>query len=445
MLYWRRRFLALLIDIVVVNGAYLIGLMLTFRGEIPPEELQYYFDIAVILNLLHFAAFYFLKVYDRNFMIAGWDDFLAVFKGAALGSLLVVVATFYNRTLGFSRLGFAYAFIGTLLFTLLWRFLLRAACEMGWRRHLRLRRVVLIGDGVRTEQVAHKLEKDYRYGYEVLGSLGITTEGSLGNYRELCEVFNRLRFDEVVIAAVGAPIKELLTIFETIVSLQLPCRVLPGLYELLMARAPVTHLGDIPMLELSFRPARTSTEIVKRIVDLVFAALFSLLTLPLIVVLGILIKLESPGPVFFNRQRVGLRGKELIMYKLRTMRWEPDRPLDLTMNADDPRITRIGKILRRWSLDELPQLWNVLKGEMSLVGPRPEIPSVVVDYDNWQRSVLTIKPGITGLAQVSGRDELVISEKLHLDIYYSRNYSMALDLKILAKTIWVVLNGQGVK
>lgn len=438
------KLLAVLLDVVFVNAAYLIGLLLVFRGDLPEAELRNYFDIAIFITLLQAAALYWVDAYDRNFFLAGLNDFLAVAKGAALGSVLVIAATFYNRTFAFSRLGFAYAFVFAIILTVGWRFLLRLSVELGWRRHLPRRRAVIIGDGPEVARLAQRLNRDPRYGYEILGGLGIAAPESLGRYSDLCAVFNQRRFDEALIVAKGAPTGELLKIFEMLVELDLPCRVLPGLYELLLAESPVGQLGEIPLLELALRRPRTRTEAAKRAFDLALGVPAAILTLPLLIALALAVRGSSPGPACFNRQRVGRRGKEFYMFKLRTMVWEPTRPLDLTHSGDDPRITPLGRFLRRWSLDELPQVWNVVRGEMSLVGPRPEIPAVVAEYSQWQHAVLAVKPGITGLAQVSGRDELSIPEKLHLDIYYCQHHTLALDLKILIKTVWVVLSGEGV-
>jgi len=164
----------------------------------------------------------------------------------------------------------------------------------------------------------------------------------------------------------------------------------------------------------------------------------------LVLVLALLVRLQSAGPAFFNRPRVGRHGKQFIMYKLRTMAWRPEADLDLTVDSSDPRITGLGRRLRRWSLDELPQLWNVVRGDMALVGPRPEIPAVVATYAPWQHEALEILPGLTRLSQVSGRDTLSLTDKSRLDIFYRRHHTLALDVKILLKTLWVVVSGEGV-
>ncbi|MGC8917487.1 MAG: sugar transferase, partial [Thermoanaerobaculum sp.] len=193
---------------------------------------------------------------------------------------------------------------------------------------------------------------------------------------------------------------------------------------------------------------------VKRVLDVTVAALGLLVFAPLFPFLALSIKVDSPGPVFFRQWRCGLRGRRFVLYKLRTMvaNAEALKPHLAHLNVmdgpafkapNDPRVTRVGRWLRRFSLDEVPQLWNVLKGDMSLVGPRPPLPEEVAKYEPWQRRRLAMKPGLTCLWQVSGRAELSFSQWMALDLAYIDSWSLALDLKILARTIPAVLRGKG--
>jgi len=175
-----------------------------------------------------------------------------------------------------------------------------------------------------------------------------------------------------------------------------------------------------------------------------FVALVALaVASPVLLVAMIAIRLESPGSPIFKQRRVGLGGAEFDMYKLRTMVVGSDRGPDLPLSQGDPRITRVGALLRRYSLDELPNLVNVLRGEMAIVGPRPTIPSQVERYSAHQRRRLEVKPGLTGWAQVNGRVSLSWPERIELDIWYVDHRSFALDLRILAKTAWLLFSGHG--
>jgi lipopolysaccharide/colanic/teichoic acid biosynthesis glycosyltransferase len=192
----------------------------------------------------------------------------------------------------------------------------------------------------------------------------------------------------------------------------------------------------------------------KRILDLIGSIIGLLLATPVLLLAGVAIKLDNPGSVFYSQERVGLNGKTFRMYKLRTMVVGAERKVAQVLATnplqgpvfkipDDPRVTRVGRFLRRWSLDELPQLWNVLRGEMSLVGPRPEESWIVAQYNDLQRLRLKIKPGLTGPMQVSGRGDLDMDERLKLELDYIRNGSILEDLKILIKSLPAVISGKG--
>lgn len=178
----------------------------------------------------------------------------------------------------------------------------------------------------------------------------------------------------------------------------------------------------------------------KRVLDLVISAIGLVICAPLFAFVALAIKLDSPGPVFFRQERTGKDGQPFYPYKFRTMVVNAERiGLGLNVAKDDPRITRVGRVLRNWGIDELPQLINVLKGEMSLVGPRPTLRYQVEQYDAFQRRRLEVKPGITGWALVNGRNRLSWEERIKLDVWYVDNWSLWLDIKILFKTLWVVL------
>jgi lipopolysaccharide/colanic/teichoic acid biosynthesis glycosyltransferase len=182
----------------------------------------------------------------------------------------------------------------------------------------------------------------------------------------------------------------------------------------------------------------------QRLLDVALSLLGSVLTAPVVAVFALAIRLESPGPAIYTQTRVGKDGREFKIYKLRTMvRGAEFTGAGLAIQEGDDRITRLGKILRRYSLDELPNLWNVLLGEMSIVGPRPTIPIQVEQYTTRQRGRLAVKPGITGWAQINGRASLPWSERIELDLWYVEHRSLALDLRILARTATLVASGHG--
>jgi exopolysaccharide biosynthesis polyprenyl glycosylphosphotransferase len=222
----------------------------------------------------------------------------------------------------------------------------------------------------------------------------------------------------------------------------------------LASRLTVQPMGGLTALSL--QPVRLSggQVVAKFTFDIVMSALLLLLLSPLLVGISIAVRLTSPGPVLYRQRRIGLRGKPFTMLKFRTMRTGTDRDVDALRAAhrvddvmfklrDDPRITRVGRWLRRFSLDELPQLFNVIKGDMSLVGPRPPLPEEVARYEDWHFDRLEVPPGITGLWQISGRADLTFDECVQLDVFYIENWSLTYELFILGKTIPVLLSQRG--
>ncbi len=198
--------------------------------------------------------------------------------------------------------------------------------------------------------------------------------------------------------------------------------------------------------------------IIKRILDMILSFVLLLVTLPIFIVLSILVRLDSKGPIFYKQKRLGLNGKLFDSLKFRTMHCNADQMLEDLLEKDpeakaeyeeyhklsnDPRITRVGKFLRRYSLDEFPQFINVIKGEMNLIGPRSYLPREQADMGDYARIILKVKPGITGWWQVMGRNETSFKERLELDEYYISNWSIWLDIYIILKTVWVIISGQG--
>jgi len=231
-------------------------------------------------------------------------------------------------------------------------------------------------------------------------------------------------------------------------------KVVPDLFDLALHRASIDHLDGIPLIGLRDSALDGFQRMAKRIFDLTIVIPLTILLSPLMLLAAVLIKLDSRGPVLFKQERVGENCEPFSMYKFRSMVEDAEERLGdvvqetadgqiLHKHREDPRVTRVGRLLRRASIDELPQLFNVIKGEMSVVGPRPELPFLVEQYEPWQRKRLAIPPGITGWWQIRGRSERPMHLHVDDDLYYIQNHSLLLDLQILWKTIGVVLRGRG--
>jgi lipopolysaccharide/colanic/teichoic acid biosynthesis glycosyltransferase len=220
-------------------------------------------------------------------------------------------------------------------------------------------------------------------------------------------------------------------------------RVVTNLFEVLTAGTAVELIDDLPLVRLGRPGTHFLYAAGKRAIDLVLGSILAALSLPVLALCAVRIRLESPGPTIFAHTRIGRAGKPFTIYKLRTMRDDVDPYSNSPDHGHDSRLTPFGQWLRNTSLDELPQLLNVLRGEMSLVGPRPEMPFLVEQYDEWERRRLAVLPGMTGLWQILGRKELPMKENLQYDFYYIRNRSLLFDLSILVRSVGVVLTRKG--
>lgn len=408
------------------------------------------------------------------------EDSIRVFKATAIGSLLIVAVAFLYRG-GFQYRAFSYArgvfvldFLLALGCYLVTRFTVRGAQLVARRQRLNLIPTLVVGSGPEAALWIKEMRERPELGYRVIGVVenSLTDSGPaafegvpvIGGLKELPEAIRDAGANEVIIADPRVPGEALFDVMMRVGRRRgVEFRIAPSLFNFLPRKTEVDQIGSLPMITLFRSPLSNVARIVKRASDLVVSAIATLLLLPFWLAIALLIKLDSKGPVFFKQERVGMDGRVFLFYKFRTMHTnaddashrefqrryitgQPDSNLGdgaqpIYKLHSDPRITRSGRILRKASLDELPQLFNVLRGEMSIVGPRPPIPYEVESYELWHRKRLDMKPGITGLWQVSGRNRLPFDEMVRLDLFYIENWSLLLDLKIILQTLPVIWHG----
>jgi exopolysaccharide biosynthesis polyprenyl glycosylphosphotransferase len=329
-----------------------------------------------------------------------------------------------------------------------------------YRDGLVTRNVMIVGAGRVAHALRNHLESLHHLGFRFKGFVALTeheTESNdsdiIGDVRNCLSLARSLFVDEIFFS-VPAEKSLVVGIVEEARSLGIDVRVVPDLYDGLAWAAPVEYIGQFPTIPLHRRDMPMGTFLLKRAMDVTGAALAMLLGLPIMLLLMAAIKLDSPGPVFYSGQRIGRRGRTFTCYKFRTMCADADKQQEglsgrnerdgiLFKIANDPRITRVGRFLRKYSLDELPQLYNVLRSEMSLVGPRPPMASEVERYDLSHLRRLDVLPGMTGLWQVEARQDPSFDSYISLDTAYVENWSLWLDVKILVRTVGVVLSGTG--
>jgi exopolysaccharide biosynthesis polyprenyl glycosylphosphotransferase len=322
-----------------------------------------------------------------------------------------------------------------------------------------LRRLLIVGDTDVARRLAHTCRQHDNLGYRVVGLVynGLPADDApppLGRIDELETLIPQHRVDEVIVALPGREHDQVLEIAHRCQKHSVRIRVVPDLFDVVMARATVTEIDDIPLIGLRDPVISGYRSWVKRVFDILVATFCIMLFSPLFIIIPILIWFDSRGRILYVQERAGENGRPFPMYKFRSMVADADERLSDLVDLDalrepvykipnDPRITRVGRFLRRTSLDELPQFFNVLLGQMSVVGPRPESMEMVDRYNLWQRKRLSVKPGITGPMQVGGRGELSLEERIRIELLYISDYSVLNDLKYILRTIPAVLRGKG--
>lgn len=310
-------------------------------------------------------------------------------------------------------------------------------------------RILIIGDNEITRELASNLL-----------SSAYTVEIMTANYpqdeavQRIIEKVSAEEFQEIIISITGVVKPVVNELVGKLHRLPVKVWVIPDYFQLTLHKAVFSEYGGMPLIDLRTPALSYDQRVVKRAFDLVIVLMLLPAVIPLMLILATLVRIDSPGPVLLRQRRVGENGTIFPMYKFRTMvsNAEALRSSVESYNqngqlihkqSNDPRVTRLGKFLRRWSLDEVPQAFNVLKGEMSLVGPRPELPYLVDRYETWQLIRFSVPQGITGWWQVNGRSEKPMHLNTADDVYYVQNYSILLDAYILLKTIGVVFRGKG--
>jgi len=340
-----------------------------------------------------------------------------------------------------------------------WRLVARVAFRKQGL-HLQMRRVLILGAG----EVGRRLELQIRQmphlGLSLVGFLDDNWRSQAGPVKALGsldaarQVICEQEVDDVVLALPIEAHDRLTQVVSELHDLPVRVWVIPDYFSITLHRAQVEDFAGIPMLDLRAPALSEYQRMVKRAFDLLVALLVMPVALPVMGLVALAIKVDNPGSVFYRSRRAGENGRTFYMVKFRSMVQHADQMLfyvaRLDQNGmlvhkqrDDPRVTRVGRFLRQTSLDELPQLFNVIKGEMSLVGPRPEMPELVEKYDLWQRKRFAVPQGMTGWWQVNGRSDKPMHLHTEEDLYYVKNYSIWLDLQILVRTMWVVLRGKG--
>jgi exopolysaccharide biosynthesis polyprenyl glycosylphosphotransferase len=458
------------LDALLINVAFVLSYIIRYQLELPyPVDPEFYapftpyIPFAVLLTVLALVMFRVDGLYDARRHRRWLSDVYRILSGTATSIVSVMAFTFFVQPLVYSR-GMLVLAGALIVFFLSTARLIENSVKAGLRRRgIGVEGVLVVGAGEVGRAVMRTILANPRLGYRIAGYLdddpakhgGLGRIKCLGGTDCLLEAVRAEDVSEVIIALPWTYHRKIMGLVELGERAHVRARLVPDVFQQRMGNVDLESLNGIPLISPNPEGLTPSGRISKRVIDL----LLSVLVLPFFIliyaVVALLIKLDSPGPVIFRQARVGRNGRVFQVLKFRTMVDGADEMKEAVAHLskykgdtllkvpDDPRMTRAGRFLRRTSIDELPQIVNVLRGEMSWVGPRPNTPDEVSHYERWQRKRLSVLPGITGLWQVSGRSDVPFDEMCLLDIFYIENWSVSLDTRIMLQTIPHVLFGNG--
>lgn len=451
------------IDTALVVGALLVAtwlrLNLPFGAPGPTEAFIPPLPVYFIAIIIYAATFALLDVRNPYFVAHPAQELQATTSASALAWLVFLGALYLTfRTV--SRLQIIYFFGLHLLFIIISRLVLRLLWFERRRRNIDMRNVLVVGTNGVAKQMFSLVKAHIWSGLCPVGMVALEDSNlsenphTIGALSDIEDIIQQHHVNEVVIAVERNTQLDFKTLMRRLQSLPVNIRLVPQYTDLAFLQVNVENFSGMPLLTLKEPVLTPYQRLMKRSFDIVVTLAIMIVALPLMGVIALLIRLDSPGGVIFQQKRIGEGGRPFTMYKFRSMvqdaEWQQEEILRydqqgnlIHKHPEDPRVTRVGRVLRQTSLDELPQLFNILRGDMSLVGPRPEMPFLVDRYEEWQRKRFEVPQGLTGWWQVNGRASKPMHLSTDYDLFYIRNYSIWLDLQILWRTIWVVLTKHG--
>lgn len=413
----------------------------------------------IFLSLIWISVYLLNNQYDPEKNLRVVDEINGVLISSSLAGI-ILAGTLYLSNREISRVLFlSFVFLST-CFSLTHRLIYRVVYKLNSRKQVQERRILIAGAGIVGNRLADQIEGYGSLGYKIVGfvddnyDLKKKDPKVLGSIENIKSIIVNYKIDHVITALPRRAYDRLDRLVSDVHTLPVRLWVIPDYFSQALSEARILDFAGIPMIDLRAPALNNFQRLTKRVFDLVFILPLMMFFLPVMAIIAVLIKLDSPGPVFYNSKRMKENGEIFGMIKFRTMGVNADQQLQQIMQKDadghlihkrpdDPRVTNIGKFLRKTSLDELPQLFNIIKGDMSLVGPRPELPELVSQYEPWQRKRFTVPQGVTGWWQVNGRSDKPMHLNTQDDLYYIQHYSIWLDIQILLKTILVVIRGKG--
>ncbi|MCC7161115.1 MAG: undecaprenyl-phosphate glucose phosphotransferase [Anaerolineae bacterium] len=456
------------IDFVLINAAFWLAYIIRyeFRFPITVAEANYvayteYIPISLLLSLFLLLIYRIEGIYNYVRGRSWLEELYSLITATFTGIVFLVFIFFFFRPQFYSRLIYLYAGILIVILLTLSRVITRMVLGRLRQRGIGVDHALIIGAGEIGRAIMRNVLAQPDLGYHIEGFVDDDpTKAVIGNFQllggtdQLPRILRQHKIDEIIITLPWHARDKIVRIMVDAETTGARVKIVPDLFQLSLSKIAVDAVGGIPLIGVKDASISVGALSTKRVMDVLLSIMIFVLLLIPMGVIALLIKSTSEGPVIFKQQRVGRGGKLFTAYKFRTMRVGADDEQESLQHLNeasgplfkirnDPRMTPVGKWLRRTSFDEFPQVLNVLRGDMSLVGPRPPLPNEVAQYEEWHKRRLDVAPGVTGLWQVSGRSELTFDEMVMLDLYYIENWSPWLDLWILIKTIPALLTARG--
>lgn len=455
--------LAVLVDAIMIFAAFFGAYQLRAETEIlqvvylwPLPEYLRFVGLIIPFWIVIFAL---AGLYRSKHGRAQWGQFTKVFMAVSSAIMFVVAWVFLSRTLFFSRLIIIYAWVMAVFLVFIGRLLINALQRWLFRYNIGVRKVIIMGLTDTASTLKHQLETEQELGYKVVNGLFKPGVKELKHF-----LSHNPNIDEIIVADSEVPSDVMLDILAIAEEYNITFRLVPNLFEVKSTNVDVETLAAVPIIGYRRTSLTGWAGVIKRIFDIVMSTLAIILLSPILLLIACLIKIDSPGPILYRHKRIGYGKRYFYLYKFRTMKQEYCTGDGFTGKSDaeifnqefndptlvkefekqqklknDPRVTSLGNILRKTSLDELPQFFNVFVGNLSLVGPRPIVQAELSRYGQYRHRLFIVKPGVTGLWQVSGRSDMPYNERVKLDMFYIENWSLWNDIIILVKTVFVML------
>jgi exopolysaccharide biosynthesis polyprenyl glycosylphosphotransferase len=455
----RARFIALSIftDAVLVNAGFILAFLIRFSGRLPAFNFEAYLILAPVLTVLYGGGAWTYGLYNPERADTAWSVARGVLAAVTVGTVLMAAVAFFGstRTASFARSTILLAWAIDIVLLVGWRLALLRLAHLRWPEQ----RVLIIGTDPVSVELAEKVAQRDRWGWKVAGLIDEVTEPRrprpvsiggfpvLGSVEEISSIAAEHRANRVIIVSPIA-LREFVEMLVLGNELKVRLDVVPELYEVFIGKVDAI-VGDVPLMEIAHTTVPRYYAAAKRAADVLLSTLLLVATSPVVLAAATAIVVEDGLPVLFSQERIGQHMRLFRIHKLRTMIKDAEEETGPTIADErDPRVTTVGRFLRTFRIDEFPQLVNIIRGEMSFVGPRPERPFFVEQYIDrvpGYRERFKVKPGLTGLAQVSGSYATNPERKLKYDLIYIYHQTLTMDVQIVTQTLRVVLTGQGAR